>query len=85
MTIPLAIDSSHRIGFSQFASLFRVHLKNLLISVKLDHLQILQLPVLIYRMVHCWRQLNLLMCACVVERSKVAYGTHLSHTLLRRA
>jgi len=65
MKIPLAIDSSHQIGFSQFASLLLVHdhLKNLVISVKLDHIQILQLPVLIYQMVHCWRQLNLLMCA----------------------
>jgi len=90
MTILLAIDSSYRIGFSKFASLLRVHLKNLVIFVKLDHLRILQLPVLIYQMVHCWRQLNLLMCVCVVRhdfvlqlRSKVAYCTHLLHTLLR--
>jgi len=86
MKIPLAIDSSHRIGFSQFASFLRVrdHLKNLVISVKLDHLQILQLPVLIYRVVHCWRQLNLLMCACVARHDFVLQlrsSKHLLHTL----
>jgi len=59
-------DRSHRIVFSQLASLLYDHLKNLVISVKLDHLQILQLPLPICRMVHCWRQLNLLMCACEV-------------------
>jgi len=60
--------------------------------VKLDHLQINQLPVLIYRMVgyiHFGRQLNLLMFAyivrqetqdCFATRSKVAYCTHLSHS-----
>jgi len=46
MTISFAIDGSHRIGFSKCASLHRVHLKNLVIFVKLDYLQILQLPVL---------------------------------------
>jgi len=71
MTIPLAIDSSHQIGFARLTSLIRVHLENLVISVKLDHLQILQLSVLIYRMVHCWRQLNFLMCACVVRHDFV--------------
>jgi len=35
--------AANRIGFSQLASLLHDYLKNLVISMKLDHLQILQL------------------------------------------
>jgi len=82
--------AANQIGFSQ-KSLLHDHPKNLVIFVKLGHLQSLQLSVLIYRMVQCWRQLNLLMCACVVRhdfvlqvRSKVGL-CQTCRTLLRNA